>query len=208
MPFSPESDSLIVTKQVYEEVQITSPKLKFVETIQEEKESPPLLINSDGVSGGGTNEQSIVDYLITTAPPNITNTGQVTNLQLLLMRPQTTDENTRAAKTNIEAMLNKLSDSDQRKFLEQFSILNRKQQQYAYRQFISSPPNVQVFALRQFLNLDPEVLKISIDREITTEKDTNEQPTSNPLRQIDHRSSRPPPKHHNLIKHRFQTNFS
>ena len=100
MPFSPESDSLIVTKQVYEEVQITSPKLKFVETIQEEKESPPLLINSDGVSGGGTNEQSIVDYLITTAPPNITNTGQVTNLQLLLMRPQTTDEN-RAAKTNI-----------------------------------------------------------------------------------------------------------
>ena len=208
MPFSPESDSLIVTKQVYEEVQITSPKLKFVETIQEEKESPPLLINSDGVSDGGTNEQSIVDYLITTAPPNITNTGQVTNLQLLLMRPQTTDENTRTAKTNIEAMLNKLSDSDQRKFLEQFSILNRKQQQYAYRQFISSPPNVQVFALRQFLNLDPEVLKISIDREITTEKDTNEQPTSNPLRQIDHRSSRPPPKHHNLIKHRFQTNFS
>ena len=119
------------------------------------------------------------------------------------MRPQTTDENTREAKTNIEALLNRLSISDQQKFLEQFSRLTREQQQYAFKQFISSPLNVQEFALNQFLNLDPEVLKISIDREIESENGTklNQQQQSNSLRHPNQISK-------NIVKHRFQTNFS
>ena len=128
------------------------------------------------------------------------------------MRPQTTDENMRAAKTNIETMLNRLSINDQQKFLDQFSKLNRDQQQYAFQQFISSPPNVQEFALKQFLNLDPEVLKISIDREIEAENEIEPTPQqSNPLRlsmRMPNRIPIPAPPLTNNVKLRFQTNFS
>ena len=127
------------------------------------------------------------------------------------MRPQTTDENMRVAKTNIEAMLNRLSINDQQKFLDQFSKLNRDQQQYAFQQFISSPPNVQEFALKQFLNLDPEVLKISIDREIEAENEIEPSQQSNSLRlsmRMPNRIPIPAPSLTNNVKLRFQTNFS
>ena len=182
-------------------MEVSSPKLKFVENFQEKSAKPFLPINRDV----GSDEQN---GSFIRATPSITNTGQFTNLQLLLMRPQTTDENTREAKSNIEALLNRLSISDQQKFLEQFSRLTREQQQYAFKQFISSPLNVQEFALNQFLNLDPEVLKISIDREIDAENGTKPTPRqqlqsislTQPNNQISAATA--------LTKHRFQTNFS
>ena len=196
MPFSPESDSL-VSKQELEEV--PSPTLKFAETFQVQT-PPPLPVNSDV----GSDVQS--DSFIR-ATPSITNTGQFTNLQLLLMRPQTTDENTRQSKTNIEALLNRLSINDQQKFLDQFSRLTREQQQYAFQQFILSPLNVQEFALKQFLNLDLEVLKISIDREIEAENKIEPRPRQQQQSNL----QRPPiriPKAPSLTnKLRFQTNF-
>ena len=201
LPFSPESDSLVSTQELEK---VSSPKLKFVETFQENTESPSLPINRDGGSDGQSGS-------FIRATPSITNTGQFTNLQLLLMRPQTTDENMRVAKTNIEAMLNRLSINDQQKFLDQFSRLNRDQQQYAFQQFISSPPNVQEFALKQFLNLDPEVLKISIDREIEAENEIEPSQQSNSLSmsmRMPNRIPIPAPSLTNNVKLRFQTNFS
>jgi len=200
LPFSSESNSLVSRRN---QVEVSSPKLKFVENFQEKSAKPSLPINRDG----GSDEQS---GSFIRATPSITNTGQFTNLQLLLMRPQTTDENTREAKTNIEALLNRLSINDQQKFLEQFSRLTREQQQYAFKQFISSPLNVQEFALNQFHNLDPEVLKISIDREIDAENGTEpiprQQQQSNSLTQPNNQISVPVAT--SLTKHRFQTNFS
>merc|ERR1711971_921448 len=46
-----------------------------------------------------------------------------------------------------EEFLNRLTEEDKTKFLQQFSYLNLEQQQYAYNQFLSIPANVQQFAI-------------------------------------------------------------
>jgi len=69
-----------------------------------------------------------------------------------------------------EEFLNRLTEEDKTKFLQQFSFLNVEQQQYAYNQFLSTPANVQQFAIKQFLSLDPEVLVFSIQTEIDSER--------------------------------------
>merc|ERR1711971_1460935 len=69
-----------------------------------------------------------------------------------------------------EEFLNRLTEEDKTKFLQQFSYLNLEQQQYAYNQFLSTPANVQQFAIKQFLSLDPEVLVFSIQTEIDSER--------------------------------------
>jgi len=71
-----------------------------------------------------------------------------------------------------QQFLNKLSPSDQQKFLDQFSVLNEEQQAYAYNQFLSTPAEVQLHAIRQFLSLDPEVLIVSIQAEIDSQADS------------------------------------
>ena len=197
LPFSPDSDSLL-SRQEPEEV--SSSKLKSVGTFQDNTERPSIQISRD--SGNGAKTGSFFR-----ATPSVTNTGQFTNLELQLMRPQTNDENTRLARTNIEALLNRLSITDKQKFLEQFSRLNQAEQQYAFKQFISSPVNVQQFALNQFLNLDPEVLKISIDREILAEnREPSQQESSKSLRQPIPIAKAPSITQN--VQHRFQTNFN
>ena len=63
-----------------------------------------------------------------------------------------------------------LSPLDQDKFLQQFSLLNTEQQNYAFRQFLNSRREIQQFAIAQFLKLDPETLIVSIQAEIDREK--------------------------------------
>ena len=69
-----------------------------------------------------------------------------------------------------EVLLNMLSPRDQDKFLQQFSLLNDDQQNYAFRQFLNSRREIQRFAISQFLKLDPETLIVSIQAEIDREK--------------------------------------
>jgi len=71
-----------------------------------------------------------------------------------------------------QEFLNRLSPSDQQKFLDQFSVLNEEQQAYAYNQFLSTTSEVQLHAIRQFLSLDPEVLIVSIQAEIDSQTDS------------------------------------
>ena len=59
-----------------------------------------------------------------------------------------------------------LSPSDQDRFLQQFSLLNTQQQNYAFKQFLNSRREIQQFAISQFLKLDPETLIVSIQAEI------------------------------------------
>ena len=82
--------------------------------------------------------------------------------------PQPTPEipRSQAASGHPEKFLNRLSPSDQQKFLDQFSVLNIKQQTYAYNQFLSTPPEIQKHAISQFLSLDSQVLIVSIQVEI------------------------------------------
>ena len=63
-----------------------------------------------------------------------------------------------------------LSPLDQDKFLQQFSLLNTEQQNYAFRQFLNSRREIQQFAIAQFLKLDPETLIVSVQAEIDREK--------------------------------------
>ena len=75
----------------------------------------------------------------------------------------------------IQKLINRLSMEEQTKFLAQFTMLNFAQQEYAYKQFVSTPENVQQFALKQFLTLEPHILTISIDREIQAEEEERKQ---------------------------------
>ena len=63
-----------------------------------------------------------------------------------------------------------LSPRDQDRFLQQFSLLNTEQQNYAFRQFLNSRREIQRFAISQFLKLDPSTLIVSIQAEIDREK--------------------------------------
>ena len=63
-----------------------------------------------------------------------------------------------------------LSPADQNRFLQQFSLLNNEQQNYAFRQFLNSRREIQRFAISQFLKLDPDTLIVSIQAEIDREK--------------------------------------
>lgn len=72
-----------------------------------------------------------------------------------------------------EVLLNMLSPSEQDKFLQQFSLLNTPQQNYAFNQFINSRREIQQFAISQFLKLDPETLIVSIQAEIDRDKERN-----------------------------------
>ena len=67
-----------------------------------------------------------------------------------------------------------LSPSEQDKFLQQFSLLNTQQQNYAFNQFINSRREIQQFAISQFLKLDPETLIVSIQAEIDRDEIRNE----------------------------------
>ena len=66
-----------------------------------------------------------------------------------------------------------LSPRDQDKFLQQFSFLNSEQQNYAFKQFLSSRREIQQFAISQFLKLDPETLIVSIQAEIERDRIRN-----------------------------------
>lgn len=66
-----------------------------------------------------------------------------------------------------------LSPSEQDKFLQQFSLLNTQQQNYAFNQFINSRREIQQFAISQFLKLDPETLIVSIQAEIDRDEIRN-----------------------------------
>ena len=82
-----------------------------------------------------------------------------------------------------EEFLNRLTQEEKTKFLQQFSYLNLEQQQYAYNQFLSTPANVQQFAIKQFLSLDPEVLVFSIQTEIDSERGVQPSQPNPPPRQ-------------------------
>ena len=87
-----------------------------------------------------------------------------------------------------EVLLNMLSATDQDKFLQQFSLLNTPQQNYAFNQFINSRREIQQFAISQFLKLDPETLIVSIQAEIDRDKIRNKS-----SRRSSSRSRRLPP---------------
>ena len=88
-----------------------------------------------------------------------------------------------------------LSPTDQDKFLQQFSLLNSEQQNYAFRQFLSVRREIQQFAISQFLKLDPETLIVSVQAEIDREKGvrtSNSEPSPPPPRLPPQRQ--PPPQ--------------
>ena len=97
-------------------------------------------------------------------------TKQFTKLNLQFARQEDPQFSKKSAQV-IQNLINKLSMEEQTQFLAQFTMLDFAQQEYAYKQFVSSPENVQQFALKQFLTLEPEILIISIDREIHAEEE-------------------------------------
>ena len=97
-------------------------------------------------------------------------TKQFTKLNLQFARQEDAQFSKKSAQV-IQNLINKLSMEEQTKFLGQFTMLNLAQQEYAYKQFVSTPENVQQFALKQFLTLEPDILIISIDREIQAEEE-------------------------------------
>ena len=99
---------------------------------------------------------------------------QFTKLNLQFARQEDAQFSKKSAQV-IQKLINRLSIEEQTKFLAQFTMLNFAQQQYAYKQFVSTPENVQQFALKQFLTLEPHILTISIDREIQAEEEERKQ---------------------------------
>ena len=96
-------------------------------------------------------------------------TKQFTKLNLQFARQEDPQFSRKSAQV-IQNLINQLSMEEQTKFLAQFTMLDFAQQEYAYKQFVSTPENVQQFALKQFLTLEPEILIISLDREIQAEE--------------------------------------
>ena len=152
LPFSQESDSLLINKDITEQTVIENDSDNEIADKEPEK----------GFSLQATFESSKEQASFTQGSPTSVG-GENPNQN----QHQDRNKNTQS---QLEEILNNLSFSQQQKFLTKFSILNASQQRYAYNQFLSNPLNVQQFALKQFLELDPEVLKISINEEIEQEK--------------------------------------
>ena len=66
-------------------------------------------------------------------------------------------------------ILNRLSEAEQQKFLEQFLSLAPEHQGFVYRKLLTSAPDIQEFAIAQFISLDNRVLVVSIQAELDKE---------------------------------------
>ena len=66
-------------------------------------------------------------------------------------------------------ILNRLSEAEQQKFLEQFLSLAPEHQSFVYRKLLTSSPDIQQFAIAQFISLDNRVLVVSIQAELDKE---------------------------------------
>ena len=152
LPFSQESDSLLINKDITEQTVIENDSDNEIADKESEK----------GFSLQATFDSSKEQASFTQSSQTSIGGENINKIQ-----HQNRNKNTQS---QLEEILNNLSFSQQQKFLNRFSILNPSQQRYAYNQFLSNPLNVQQFAIKQFLELDPEVLKISINEEIEQEK--------------------------------------
>ena len=66
-------------------------------------------------------------------------------------------------------ILNRLSEAEQQKFLEQFLSLAPEHQGFVYRKLLTSAPDIQEFAIAQYISLDNRVLVVSIQAEMDKE---------------------------------------
>ena len=149
-------------------------------------------------------------------------TKQFTKLNLEFARQVDAQFSKKSAEV-IQNLINKLSIEEQTKFLAQFAMLDFAQQEYAYKQFVSTPENVQQFALKQFLTLEPEILIISIDRELQAEEQerkkdqtqsnsfqnqiSNTNFLNNPNNEFLNQNNNPVKQSRLIDQSRFQTNF-
>ena len=91
--------------------------------------------------------------------------------------------NVRPSVQNVEShpseILNRLSEAEQQKFLEQFLSLAPEHQSFVYRKLLSSDKDIQEFAIAQFISLDNRVLVVSIQAELDKENSKRKSPTDN-----------------------------
>ena len=104
--------------------------------------------------------------------PGLTLGGQVTG-QRPNIAPQRPASSVRPSPQSAEShpsdILNRLSEAEQQKFLEQFLSLAPEHQSFVYRKLLTSGPDIQEFAIAQFISLDNRVLVVSIQAELDKE---------------------------------------
>ena len=76
---------------------------------------------------------------------------------------------TGSSESHPSEILNRLSEAEQQKFLEQFLSLAPEHQGFVYRKLLTSAPDIQEFAIAQFISLDNRVLVVSIQAELDKE---------------------------------------
>ena len=96
--------------------------------------------------------------------PGLTLGGQVTG-----QRQSVSPQPAPSVESHPSDILNRLSEAEQQKFLEQFLSLAPEHQSFVYRKLLTSSPDIQQFAIAQFISLDNRVLVVSIQAELDKE---------------------------------------